>query len=90
MDFIETQSNILLHPVFGDIKEPTPTNKLISNFRTPKRGSSFVTTVKAAEERNTKPQAVKEQQQSETHIVISALCSFCQGKHALVQGWPTS
>ncbi|KAK0154050.1 hypothetical protein N1851_003872 [Merluccius polli] len=70
VDFIEAQSNILLHPMFGDIREPIPTKKLISNFRTPKRGSSFVTTVKAAEEHNTKPQVVKEH--------------FCQGKHALV------
>lgn len=84
VDFIETQSNILLHPVFGDIKEPTPTKKLISNFGTPKRGSSFVTTIKAAEESNTKLRAVKEQQQFDNHFVISALCSFCQGKHALV------
>lgn len=42
VDFIETQSNILLHPVFGDIKEPTPTKKLISNFRTPKRAVALL------------------------------------------------
>ncbi len=80
--FLKTQSDILLHPVFGYIKDPIPVKATISKpktttLRMSKRGSSFVTSVTRADERTSKEAS------KDTHVAVLTLCNFCQGKHAL-------
>ncbi len=87
VEFLETQSDILLHPVFGDIKDPIPVKATISKPRTTtlrmsKRGSSFVTSVTRADERTSK-EASKVHPQKDTQVAVWISCNFCQGKHEL-------
>lgn len=71
-----------------EIKDATSTQRLTSKNRTTdmralKRG--FVTTMTTAEEHSTRQQpALKSYQQAIPNIATLASCSFCQGKHALV------
>jgi len=87
VEFLETQAEILLHPVFGDIKDPSPVKGTVLKPRTislttAKRGSNFVTTVTRPDEQTCK-EASKEQLQATTHAAILTSCCYCQGKHAL-------
>lgn len=82
VDFLEHQSSILIHPVFGDIKDP-PTSrgsisKAIPDTKAPKRGSSFVTTVTPATEQVVSQPKI---QQTNTHAAALSSCSFCSDKH---------
>lgn len=85
VEFLQTQSEILLHPVFGDIEAPTPVKGTVvkprtTSLRIPKRGSSFVTTVTRADEQTSR-ETSKVQQKADTNVAVS--CSFCHGNHAL-------
>ena len=89
VEFMENQSNILLHPVFGDIKDPTPAQRIFPNNRSTdvrniKSRSTFVTAVAAPGEQDTKQFAVKGQQQTNLTAATSDVCCFCKGKHALL------
>ncbi|KAL0151450.1 hypothetical protein M9458_053236 [Cirrhinus mrigala] len=86
VEFLETQSEILLHPVFGDVKDPAYAKGTVSRLktttlRTSSKGSSFVTSVTQPDEQTSK-EASKAPQQKGTYVAVLT-CTFCQGKHAL-------
>ena len=86
---MENQSNILLHPVFGDITDPTPAQSIFSNnrstdIRTIKSRSTFVTAVATPGEQDGKQFAFKGQQPTNLNAANSEVCGFCEGKHALL------
>ena len=98
VEFMETQSRILLHPVFGDIRDPPPIKGPISttksiDSRTPRGGSSFVTTVTPTEQQATRQQASKQQairqpstvtkQTNTFSSAVMPLCTFCQCQHTV-------
>ena len=90
VEFLETQSRILLHPVFGDIRDSPPIKGPISttksfDSRTPRGGSSFVT---PAEQQATKQQATRlpSTVTKQTNTFSSAVmpsCTFCQCQHTV-------
>lgn len=89
VEFLENQSNILLHPAFGDIKDPTPVQRISpknrsTEIRTLKSRSTFVTAVAAPGEQDTKHYTFKGQQHTNLNAATSAVCCFCKGKHALL------
>ncbi|KAK0143396.1 hypothetical protein N1851_018466 [Merluccius polli] len=83
VDFLERQASVLLHPVFGDIRDPPPSKspvlKAKPDTKTPRRGSSFVTSVTPAEVQV--PSQPANTQQSNKSVEHLSLCSFCSDRH---------
>ena len=87
VDFLEIQSNILLHPVFGDIRDPLPSKSTVSetrttDSRTPKR-SSFVTTVTPAGQQAPRQLSQVTQGINTSSSTVMPSCTFCECKHAV-------
>ena len=78
-----------MHPAFDDIKDPTPAQRISPNnrsteIRTLKSRSTFVTAVAAPGEQDNRQYAFKGQQNTNFNAATSAVCCFCEGKHALL------
>lgn len=77
VEFLKTQSEILLYPVFGDVKDPTPAKSTVSRLktttlRTSKKGSSFVTSVTQTYEQTSKEasKAPQKKQKKKTPMLL--------------------
>lgn len=86
VEFLEHQSSVLLHPVFGDIKDPPPSKspvlKAKPDTKTLRKGSSFVTSVTPAEAQV--PSQLFKTQQANKRVEAFSLCSFCLDRHDII------
>lgn len=85
VEFLEHQSSILLHPVFGDIKDPPPRKSPVlkskPDMKTPRKGSSFVTSVTLAEAQI--PSQPAQTQKNNNCVDALSSCSFCLDSHEI-------